>query len=152
LNPAATSAALVSAIVSAIDSSSLNIGEILADTTAILAAVNTEIAAIKTQTDKLTFTNTGKVDAAILNKADFTITLLNAIADHILRRDLATAEDSADGDTKAFKSLLGATAKLTNKVVVNAGVMTTYETDSTTVLGTQSVTTSGTADPIVALG
>lgn len=152
LNPAATSAALVSAIVSAIDSSSLSVGEILADTTAILAAVDTEIAAIKTKTDQLTFTDTGKVDSTIQLAADIKVAALNAIADHVLRRDLATAEDSVGPDTKAFKSLLGAASKLTNKVNVNAGVMTTYETDGITVLGTQAVTTSPTAEPLVGLG
>lgn len=152
LNPAATSAALVSAIVSAIDSSSLSVGEILADTNAILLAVDTEIAAIKTKTDQLTFTDTGKVDSTIQLAADIKVAALNAIADHVLRRDLATAEDAVGPDTKAFKSLLGAASKLTNKVNVNAGVMTTYETDGITVLGTQAVTTSPTAEPLVGLG
>lgn len=147
-----SSTALVNAIVSAIDSSSTALADINADTNAILLAVDTEIAAIKTKTDQLTFTDTGKVDSTIQLAADIKVAALNAIADHVLRRDLATAEDSVGPDTKAFKSLLGAASKLTNKVNVNAGVMTTYETDGITVLGTQAVTTSPTAEPLVGLG
>lgn len=147
-----SSTALVNAIVSAIDSSSTALADINADTNAILLAVDTEIAAIKTKTDQLTFTDTGKVDSTIQLATDIKIAALNAIADHVLRRDLATAEDAVGPDTKAFKSLLGAASKLTNKVNVNAGVMTTYETDGITVLGTQAVTTSPTAEPLVGLG
>ena len=147
-----SSTALVNAIVSAIDSSSTALADINADTNAILLAVDTEIAAIKTKTDQLTFTDTGKVDSTIQLAADIKVAALNAIADHVLRLDLATAEDSVGPDTKAFKSLLGAASKLTNKVNVNAGVMTTYETDGITVLGTQAVTTSPTAEPLVGLG
>lgn len=147
-----SSTALVNAIVSAIDSSSTALADINADTNAILLAVDTEIAAIKTKTDQLTFTDTGKVDSTIQLAADIKVAALNAIADHVLRRDLATAEDAVGPDTKAFKSLLGAASKLTNKVNVNAGVMTTYETDGITVLGTQAVTTSPTAEPLVGLG
>ena len=75
----------------------------------------------------------------------------NKIADHVLRRSLATALSSANGDTKAFRSLAGAVAKLVNRVAVVAGTLSVYETDDATALGTQAVTSDANADPITAV-
>jgi hypothetical protein len=72
----------------------------------------------------------------------------NFLADHVLRRALASAEASAAGDALSFRSLIGAIAKLVNRVTVGGTTLTVYETDDTTALGTQTVTTSGEADPI----
>lgn len=71
----------------------------------------------------------------------------NSIADHVINRDLANANGS-DGDTKSFRSLFGAIAKLVNKVTISGGVLTVTEEDDTTSLGTQNVTTDAAADPI----
>lgn len=75
----------------------------------------------------------------------------NKMADHTIRRTFQNACDSSDGDTKTGRSLLGAIAKLVNKVAESGGTLTVYEDDDTTGLFTQTVTTSGTADPITAL-
>lgn len=81
------------------------------------------------------------VDAATANK----------IADHILRRSLALARASSDGDTAAFRSLLGGLSKLVNRVNVTAGSMITYEENDSTPFGTQGVTTDVNAEPITQL-
>jgi len=75
----------------------------------------------------------------------------NQIADHVLRRGWASAEASSDGDSPSFRSLLGAIAKLVNKVVVSGGTLTVYEADDATAMGTQAITTDAGADPITAL-
>lgn len=75
----------------------------------------------------------------------------NKIADHTLRRTFANAAASSDGDTKGFRSLLGAVAKLVNKWVISGGTLTVYEADDSTSLGTQAVTGTAGADPITTL-
>lgn len=77
-------------------------------------------------------------------------TTCNKIADHVLRRSFNSAKGSADGDTKAFRSLLGAVAKLVNKYAVSGSTLTIYEDDDSTALGTQTLTTSGSASPVTA--
>jgi hypothetical protein len=77
--------------------------------------------------------------------------LLSAIADHVLRRSWASAASSSDGDTKAFRSLLGAVAKLVNKISVGSGTLTICEADDSTSLGTQTVSSSSSADAITGL-
>lgn len=72
----------------------------------------------------------------------------NAFADYTLRRSLATALSSAVGDAKAFRSLAGAVAKLVDRVRSNAGTLEIYEPDDTTILGTQTITTSASAEPV----
>ncbi|HEV8655644.1 MAG TPA: hypothetical protein VGR85_09055 [Candidatus Limnocylindria bacterium] len=141
--------------------------------------VDTEVSAIKAKTDQLTFTNANKVDSAVLAGGDFaqaaadkvwgsavrTLTSLgtlvadiwagitgaaaNKLADHTLRRSLASAAASADGDAVAIRSLLGAARKLANRVAIAAGVLTIYEEDDTTTAGTQAVTTDPGAVHIV---
>lgn len=75
--------------------------------------------------------------------------LRNSIADNVLRRSLATALSSADGDTKIFRSLAGAVSRLVNRSRAAGGTLTVYETDDTTALGTQTLTTDAAAVPIV---
>jgi hypothetical protein len=75
----------------------------------------------------------------------------NKIADHVLRRSWASAASSADGDTKAFRSLLGAVAKLVNKLAVSNDTLTIYEANDSTALGTQTVTSSADAEVITGL-
>jgi hypothetical protein len=76
---------------------------------------------------------------------------LNTIADYLIRRTFQNAADSADGDTKTGRSLLGAIAKLVNKIEASGGTLTVYEDDDTTSLFTQTITTNAAADPITAL-
>lgn len=75
----------------------------------------------------------------------------NKIADHTIRRTFQNACDSADGDAKTGRSLLGAIAKLVNKIQSAAGTLTIYEDDDTTSLFTQTITTDAGADPVTVL-
>lgn len=76
---------------------------------------------------------------------------IDLIADHVIRRTFQNACDSADGDTKTGRSLLGAIAKLVNKVVSATGTLTVYEDDDSTSLFTQTITSSAAAEPVTAL-
>lgn len=76
---------------------------------------------------------------------------LNVVADYIIRRTFQGACDSSDGDSKTGRSLLGAIAKLVNKIASSGGTLTIYEDDDTTSLFTQGVTTTPGADPITTL-
>jgi len=75
----------------------------------------------------------------------------NSIADHLLRRTLANARASSDGDALNFRSLLGAGSKLVNKVSISGANLLITEEDDATTFGTQAVTTDAAADPITAL-
>jgi hypothetical protein len=75
----------------------------------------------------------------------------NALADYILRRTFGSARTSSRGDTVSFRSLLGAVAKLVNRIYRSgSNLLITREDDSTT-LGTQAMTTSGSAEQITDL-
>lgn len=90
--------------------------------------------------------------AARPSVADFwngiTATAARFIADHTLRRSWASAAVSANGDTLSFRSLLGAVAKLVNRVGISGSTLTVYQDDDTTALGTQAVTSDADAEPI----
>lgn len=75
----------------------------------------------------------------------------NQIADHVIRRSWANVEASSDGDTIAFRSLLGAVAKLVNKVAISGTDLQIFRDDDTTVLGTQALTTDAGAEPITGM-
>lgn len=75
----------------------------------------------------------------------------NKVADHAIRRSLATAAASGDGDAVSIRSMLGAARKLTNRVAIAAGTLTVYAEDDLTAAGTQAVTTDAGAAPIVAV-
>lgn len=85
------------------------------------------------------------------NASTIHATFGNTIADYVLRRSWASAAASSFGDAKSFRSLLGAVAKLVNKVAVATGTLTVYEADDTTSLGTQTVGTDAAAEPIVSV-
>lgn len=78
-------------------------------------------------------------------------TWFNRVADYIIRRNLASVEASSDGDTQDFQSLQGAISKMVNDVEPSGSDILIKKTDGTTTLGTQTPTTSGTAEPIVAI-
>lgn len=82
---------------------------------------------------------------------DLTTSWFNRVADYVIRRAFQNACDSSDGDTKTFRSLLGAIAKQVNKIAPNGSNLEIFEDDDITVLGQQAVTTSGSAEPITAL-
>lgn len=76
---------------------------------------------------------------------------LNDVADHVIRRTWANAEAATGPDTKTGRSLLGAIAKLVNRLAISGGTLTIYEDDDSTSLFTQAVTTNAAADPITQL-
>jgi energy-coupling factor transporter ATP-binding protein EcfA2 len=92
--------------------------------------------------------STMAVEANGLDAGAITAAAANKIADHIIRRTFANAAASADGDAKSFRSLLGAIAKLVNKIAVSSGTLTINEADDSTPLGTQELTTDAAAEPI----
>lgn len=77
-----------------------------------------------------------------------TATAARFIADHTLRRSWASAAASANGDALSFRSLLGAVAKLVNRVGIVGTTLSVYQDDDTTVLGTQTVTSDAAAEPV----
>ena len=84
--------------------------------------------------------------------SDLTAILADAvydrIADHVLRRNFASASNSDDGDAKGFRSLLGSVAKDVNRVQLNGTSLEIYEADDQTLLGTQTVVANANATPI----
>ena len=97
----------------------------------------------------LTATTVGGVTAlgtAAIWAGSIVAAAANKIADYVLRRSAATARASADGDASIFRSLLGAVSKLVNRVAeTTATNLATYQEDDVTVLGNQTITTTGTA-------
>jgi len=93
----------------------------------------------------------GAIATDAITSAEIAASGANKIADHILRRTVQNALDSADGDTKAFRSMIGAVCKLVDRIVASGGTLTIYEDDDTTPLGTQAITTDSGADPITEL-
>jgi hypothetical protein len=137
-------------------------GTTLPATLATIAGyLDTEVAAILADTNELQadWADGGRLDLlldAILQDTGTSGVVLSAaqmnkIADHVLRRTYANAEASSDGDTIVFRSLIGAIAKLVNKIAVSGSTLTVYKDDDATPLGTQAVTSSATADPITEL-
>jgi hypothetical protein len=76
-------------------------------------------------------------DGVVLSAAQ-----MNKIADHVIRRNLANARASSDGDTVAFRSLLGMASKLVNKVIPILSALKIYEEDDTTEFGSQTFTST----------
>ena len=97
---------------------------------------------------------TGAVGSLTANndKTGYTLTSgeKDATADHVLRRTIANARASADGDAVAFRSLLGAISKLVNRIdtTTTPGRLTIMEEDDATTFGEQALTTDATADPV----
>lgn len=75
----------------------------------------------------------------------------NAIADYVQRRGFQAMIDSTRGDTKGFRSLAGAVAKLVNKIEVSGSDLIIYEDDDSTSLGTQAISSSSSAEVIIGL-
>lgn len=176
----ASDAVAISGSTTAADNVEANIGNLDAAVSSRLASAgytapdNASVTAIKAKTDSLTFTGSDvratldsetvtvgamsanaitatAVQDGALTPAKFGSTVWNKIADHVLRRSAASAESSSDGDALAFRSLLGAVAKLVNRVSATSTTLTVYRTDDSTALGTQTVTTDASADPITEL-
>ena len=88
------------------------------------------------------------VRVAAVDVDDVKAATANKIADHTLRRSWTTAAASGDGDTLSFRSLLGAAAKLVNRVFISGTTMSICKSDDSTVLGTQTVTSDPSVNPV----
>jgi hypothetical protein len=91
----------------------------------------------------------GNVNGSVASVTDLGSTLLNKIADFVLRRSFANARVSANGDAFTFRSLLGAIAKLVNRWNIAGSTLTIYAEDDVTSVGTQTLTGDAAAEPIV---
>jgi hypothetical protein len=90
----------------------------------------------------------GNVTGSVASVTDIGTTLANKIADFVLRRSFANARASSDGDAFSFRSLLGAIAKLVNRWNISGSTLTVYAEDDTTSVGTQTLTSDASAEPI----
>lgn len=90
----------------------------------------------------------GNLSGSVGSVTDMGSTLLNKIADFILRRPLTSARVSSDGDAVTFRSILGAMSKLVNRWKITGTTLTVYSEDDTTSIGTQTLTGTAGADPI----
>ena len=125
-------------------------------TAANLSTANTGIADIQTRIPAA-LTGAGNIKAetkviaaAAIDAASIAAAAGSKIADITIRRTFANAAASSDGDTKTGRSLLGAIAKATNKWSISGATLTVYESDDSTSLFTQTVTTTA-GNPITAL-
>jgi hypothetical protein len=89
------------------------------------------------------------LDASILSRLATSAFVYNtisasAIAIEVLTRPLSGVESSA-----SFRSLAGAVAKLVNRIQTAGGILKIYQTDDTTILGQQTLTTDASAVPII---
>lgn len=73
----------------------------------------------------------------------------NKIADHTLRRNTSNVEASSNGDTLAMRSLYGMTAQGVHKTSISGTTLTVTKSDETTTLGTRTIVTDATSQPIV---
>ncbi len=82
----------------------------------------------------------------VLTEAD-----LVRIADIVLRRATSNVEASSDGDALSLKSLYGMVAQGVHNTQVSGTTLSVTKSDDTTVLGTRTVTTDPTAEPIIGM-
>jgi hypothetical protein len=73
------------------------------------------------------------------------------VADTVLRRSTANVEASGTGDAISLKSLYGMVAQGVHNTQVSGTTLTVTRSDDATVLGTRTVTTDATAEPIVGI-
>lgn len=76
---------------------------------------------------------------------------ITKIADIILRRATSSVEASASGDALSVRSLYGMIAQGTHKTSIAGATLTITKSNESTTLGTRTITTSATAEPITGL-
>ena len=102
---------------------------------------NSGITAIKAKTDNLPASPAAVSD----------IPTAVQVADTVLRRSTANVEASGTGDAISLKSLYGMVAQGVHNTQVSGTTLTVTQSDDATVLGTRTVTTDATAEPIVGI-
>lgn len=129
-----TNAELATALAGGVGSVSGNVGgNVVGSVASVTAGVT-----VTTNNDKTGYT-----------LASLSTTILNQIADRILRRTTANIEASGDGDALSNKSLYGVIARLRHKNVRAATTLTTYKSDGVTSLATETLTTDSAAEPVI---
>lgn len=76
---------------------------------------------------------------------------LTKIADIILRRATSNIEASSNGDALSVRSLYGMIAQGVHKTSISGTTLTITKSDDSTTLGTRTITTDATAEPITGL-
>jgi len=130
----------VSAIRTEIDTNSTKLDVAVSSRNAI-APDNAGITAIKAKTDNLPANPAAVSD----------IPTAVQVADTVLRRSTANVEASGTGDAISLKSLYGMVAQGVHNTQVSGTTLTVTRSDDATVLGTRTVTTDATAEPIVGI-
>lgn len=102
----------------------------------LAAYVDTEVAAI--------------LDAVSSSGVVLSAAQMNKIADHVHRRNMANVEASSSGDTLSLSSQYGAIQQA-QESSLSGVTLTVKKTDGSTTLGTKTVTTSSSADPITGI-
>jgi hypothetical protein len=88
--------------------------------------------------------------ASAVDASKITAAAGNKLADHVLRRKLANARASSDGDALDKRSQLGAASRLVNKVNVNGAQLEIFdETDAGTPFAKFNLVGNSSATPIV---
>jgi hypothetical protein len=130
------------------------VDEIWAATTRTLTAFGFSVT-VGTNNDKTGYTVSTVSDKTGYSLADDALTELkgttgffNRIADHVMRRPLASARASSYGDAVSFRSAMGAWAKMVNKWSISGTTLTVTQEDDTTSFGTQTLTSSASAEAI----
>jgi hypothetical protein len=137
-----------------VDTVDSNVDAVLADTgtdgVAVAAGAKTGYSLAADQSG-VTIGTVNSLASGAIAAASLAAAACAKVADVVLRRTFANARGSSDGDTVGFRSLLGAVAKLVNRIdtTTNAGKLTTFAEDDSTELGTQTLSTDGAAEPIV---
>lgn len=88
---------------------------------------------------------------ATVVSASGSIPTANEIADTVLKRSTANVEASGVGGAVSLRSLYGMIAQGTHNTQVAGNTLTVTKSDDTTVLGTRTVTTDATAEPIIGI-
>ncbi len=122
----------------------------LANGSIVTATFGTCVTPETTKTNQLVFTNTNKVDAAVLAANDFATAVAQKFAAIILRRTMANIESDSNGDTLALSSLYGLIQQA-QESSVSDGTLTVKQTNGSTTLGTKTVTSDAAADPITGI-
>lgn len=96
-------------------------------------------------------TNVTHADAH-LTSAKIADSFAEKITDILVRRSYNSIRTSSDGDAVSFRSLLGAVARLVNKIDASSGTtLVTYHEDDSTAFETSAVTGDSGADPVVTI-
>ena len=94
-----------------------------------------------------------RVDASVGFANAVAAAAANKIADHVLRRTYANARASADGDTLAFRTLIGALSKLINKAAPSGDntKLQHFHEDDATLWWEETISSDAAAVPIIGL-